>query len=841
MKILSRLVLLSLAVPGWSATGDILAVRIASATAHNGWIAEIDIDSLGTGGTYNFGLADSGYSVRNDPSGAKIVFTVTSPGYDTSGGTTTIQRTVYGVWWMRKAYPNQAQADESVNASTLTVRVVLSDYIYSGDTATVDIAAGFYTEGGVPNNAASGFSVTNNSTQAYPKSVCRWATVPYQQVTGDFTIEAVCFHRHYQSYRPLAAVKFTCQDEATPTPNSATVTVNWMLPSPAASQYGDRHTVLTYAATIPVSGLNQGDVLTCNFIAYPWVGDSGALVDTSGGTSDNETLGPLLMLNDKNGTYGGAWAVVDATNGQASTATTWVYATQAAAESAYASDNTNSYNTVGRAVQAIKAYNNANYSRDNPGGGVALCTGNIAIPGTTPASDLGVMETWFTVRPISTGSCTVNSLSIASLKVRRLRYASLSFSNSGSTISGSSTTDILWMDGNTINMTGTAPIAGWRLAYGTGNTVSALTGGFTHFSTNKSPWALLRGNEFTGTTNLSGALYASFGNKKIFPVNYERGNAPGHLFSDNGIFAFNSVFKAGSSFGVWDTCSGNPDQVIGWALVQNVWEREPLDAQPLLTVANRTPAIRRISCSGTTRSSGSARTWDTTPPARRPITAGCGQWSATSTRTGTTRAISSPPRIQTVSAAGPSSTMSARRATPTPTPASRRPSMGCTRMTGRSWWMAPTRCLTWPSPSIPPRRTTARSLGAAMRRTGRSAATPRRTNRRRGLVGPSMGRRRLQTIRRMVPGMEPGAANTGWCRPRGCAQTASGWAFSRRHTARCLMTWPGGRAPMEPPEPTTWLRRGGHSNAERENPEWRELVLPLRAAISAGGEAGLPQ
>ncbi|HWP84676.1 MAG TPA: hypothetical protein VNN17_05770 [Terriglobia bacterium] len=591
MRILSGLVLLALAIPGWGATGDILAVRIASATAHNGWIAEIDIDSLGTGGTYNFGLADSGYSRRNDPAGAKIVFTVTSPGYTTTGTTTSIQRTVYGVWWMRKAYPNQSQADESVAGSTLTVRVVLSDYIYSGDTATVNIASGFYTQGGTPNNAATGMSVTVNSTQSYPKSVCRWATVPYQRVTGDFVVEAVCFHRHFQSYRPLAAVKFTCQDEAAPTPNSATVTVNWMLPSPNSSQYGDRQTVLTYAATIPVSGLNQGDVLTCNFIAYPWVGNSGALVDTSSGASDNEALGPLLLLNDKNGTYGGAFAVIDPVNGNNSTATTWVYATQSAAESAYASSSANSYTTIGNAVQAIQSYNNANYSRNNPGGGVVLLTGNHTYPGTVPPTALNAQETWFTITRLSSvakSSAVINSLSVSNnLKapLTRIYDISITATGSGSQLRGTAGVDQLWADSLSINLSSSAGIEIWKRAFGTGNTVAALTGGFTHFSTNKSPWALLRGNEFTGTTNLNGALYASFGNKKIFPYNYERGNAPGHLFSDNGIFAFNSIFKATAPLGAWDSCSGNPDQVIGWALVQNVWEREPLDSQPLLTVA----------------------------------------------------------------------------------------------------------------------------------------------------------------------------------------------------------------------------------------------------------------
>jgi hypothetical protein len=97
----------------FAATGDITAVRIIKDTCSvgitcNGWVAEIDITGLATGGTYNFGMG-----TNNDPTNAKIVFTLTSHGYDTSGNATTITRTIYGTQWLRKAYPNNAVADET--------------------------------------------------------------------------------------------------------------------------------------------------------------------------------------------------------------------------------------------------------------------------------------------------------------------------------------------------------------------------------------------------------------------------------------------------------------------------------------------------------------------------------------------------------------------------------------------------------------------------------------------------------------------------------------------------------------------------------------------------------
>ena len=552
-----------------AAAGDITAVRIASAAAHNGWVAEIDItENPTTGGTYVFGL-----SATNDPANAKIVLTVTSSGYNTSGGATTLARTVHGTRWMRKAYPNQAVADESSAAGTLTVRVTLSDFIYSSDTLTATIGSAFYTQGGNSNNSVAGMAVTNNSTLAYPKSVCRWATVPYQQVTGNFLVEAVCFHRHYQAYKPVAAVIFTCSDASA---HSVSYTVNDMTVS---AMPGDQNTVLVYPATIVVSTLTQGDVITCNFVAYPWVGGSGALVDTSTGSAGNENLGPLLFLNDKSGTYGGAFAVIDSVNGRNSTATTWVYSTQATAESNYAGDNTLSYTTIGNAVQAIKSYNNTNYSRNNAGGGVALLTGNHTYPGTDPV-DQGDQNTWLTITRLSTvakASAVINAASVGvSLDVDKVRLYDISFAFSSGGMYGTDLADELWMHDVAINATSSSAIVRWQLAFATNNTVTALGSGFQHFSTLKTPWGLFRGNSLP-SGGITAANYAVIGNKNPIALNYERGNAPGQQFSDNAIYAFNSLYaRAAEMFATsaWAaSCAGNNDQVIGVAIVQNLIER----------------------------------------------------------------------------------------------------------------------------------------------------------------------------------------------------------------------------------------------------------------------------
>ena len=556
-----------------AATGDITAVRIAGDAAHNGWTAEIDIEGLSTGGTYNLGLG-----ANNDPSTSKIVFTVTSPGYDTSGNATTVIRTIYGTKEVRKAYPSEAQNDESEAGGTVTVKVALSDFIYSGDTSiTVDIAAGFYTQAATPTAAVNDLAVTNSSVLAYPKSVGRWAWPSYESVTTDFLLESVVFNRFAKDGKPLSALKYTCVDE-----NSHTITqiVNNMTVS---TRTGDANKVLVYAATMPVASLTQGDVITCNFTAYPWVGDSGSLLNSdlvanggNGFAQPDERLGPFALLNNKAVTYGEAYAVVDPVNGQDSSASTWVYASQAAAESAYAGDNTLSYKYVGRATAAIKAYNNTSYSRNEPGGGkIILIEGSHTIAGFA-AADSGVMETWLIVTKLSTAS-RANVVIVgdnSGIGTRLLKYTDLNFTNSSFIgVRGNTTTNVLWMHNNTINMTGTVPIYQWKLAYATQNSITALSNGFKAYGGEKSPWGLIRGNTYpstSATAGIAGHMYAVLGNKNIMPIFLETGNAENGQVSENAIAAFNTFYNISGA----NALIGAGSTVIthGLAYVQNLIE-----------------------------------------------------------------------------------------------------------------------------------------------------------------------------------------------------------------------------------------------------------------------------
>lgn len=541
------------------AVGDVLAVRIASAAAHNGWVAEIDLEGLSDGGSYAFGLGSN-----NSPIGANLVLTIQSPGYTSAGAPTTITRTVVGTKWIRKPYPDQAVADETEDGSDVTIRVSLSDFVYDGDVVTqAEIAGGLYTSGGTPNTATTVMAVTNNSTLAHPQVIGRWAWPGWEKVQSDFLLEAVCFHRSAMDGKPVACVVFEVTDGS----HTETVTVTDMTVS---TRTGDANAVLVYAATVPISGFTQGAVLTANFTAYPWVGDSGAVLDSDNGIAPpDERLCPLPLLCDKNGTYGGAFAVVDPTNGNASTAATWVYSTQAAAESAYGSAPSNSYTTMTNAIQAIQSYNNTNYSRNNPGGGaVLLCAGTHATVGVT---DRGAQETWCTVTRLSSVSrsaAIINGGANQIVRVRRLRYSSVSIEGSETgQIRGLTGSTAVWVDQCALDQSSTSGIYQHLVAYGTRNTVTRLTVGFNVFGANRCAWALVRGNDCAVLTNAS--MYCVIGNKQVRLSFVQPGNnSASQADSDNGVFAYNSTVSLNNTL----SAMMNLANTHGIAVVQNLVE-----------------------------------------------------------------------------------------------------------------------------------------------------------------------------------------------------------------------------------------------------------------------------
>lgn len=685
MRLLTPILLTASA---WAATGDISNVNIIKDTCTtgitcNGWALGFTVAGMATGGGYSFGLG-----TNNNPSTAKVTLTVTRLGYDNTGNATTYVQKVYGVpgvngsaqaMGIRLAYPSNGTNDETTSGSDVIVRVALSEMIYSSDTVTAVISSGVYTKSAVPNNSFSG-SVTNNSTQAYPSGQGRWVTVPYQRVTGDFTIEMTGFHRFARIGRPWAAVVFTCADTHS---HTVTSTVTNMTISGTST---DQHPVLVYSYLVPVSTLTQGDQLTCNFKAYPWIGNSAATLDSSStvgavdltvknaggllyaandtgtisGCSGNaptykvltvtggavttfsltysgtgcstatgaatatggaqpgigtgftinttvytgqpgtEKLGPAKFLNDKSLTYGLAFAVIDPTNGHNSALSTWVLSTQAAAEAAYVSSTGNSYTTIGNAVQACKAFNNSNYSRNEPGGcTVLLATNANTYPGTTPGSTTGTSSSWFTISRLSTvtrANAAINVGTAADLKTDLVRINDISLLGSGTFLldggtGTASTGSKVWSDNVTINFTGTEPFILWAVGYATANTLTACPTAtcFNSSSVNRCPFALVRGNAASSASSGVAPLatqYAVVGNSNVRPQYQTTANTFGNATSDGSIVAFNSILNWTSQLLNNDTAQID----FGVAIIQNVFERVSSNVSPIAEVSDNSAA-----------------------------------------------------------------------------------------------------------------------------------------------------------------------------------------------------------------------------------------------------------
>jgi len=571
------------------AAGDILSVTVRA----DGWEADVVMEGLATGGTYNFGLGANGDPATGTP---KIKFTVVSLGFDNTGAATTITRTVYGTKQVRKPYPNQAQNQESNDGSNTTVRIALSDYIYakdatgagnSGTAPVVNILAGFYTSGGTPNNASgAGFAVTNSSAATYPKVVGNWSWPGFNRVTGDFPLRAVAFHANGMNGRPVACVKFTAADTHG---HTATTTV---IDPTDDNTVGDAVPVVEYVGTMAVSSLTTLDVLTCNFQAFPWIGDTDSILDTTvGGTAQPTPLyGPITQLLDKSGTYGVTVACVDPAGNDSGGSIG-----QAVDIGSYVQGTTRPFLTIGKAAAAIAAYNNSNRSRNTVGGGIIYLNngtyawaGTANSYGTTPSDWLKITRS-----PASSSRAAVVIASQSNDRVTGGRQWFYDVTITATSNLWMSSAGVSWFDNCTIDQTGVS--ASYAFIYSTTHwyvtrcTITKIQQGLRPYSTENSPICIVRGNTIAqdgvgalfaytvlgnvtqGTRTLDGLLLQSYGGQTI-PTNTQP------------IIAFNKLLGMKSSSSAILSCFPTT-ATSGMALVQNVIENISTGSANLVAIA----------------------------------------------------------------------------------------------------------------------------------------------------------------------------------------------------------------------------------------------------------------
>jgi hypothetical protein len=554
------------------AAGDILGIVIGT----DGWYADITIEGVATGGTYNFGLG-----ANNDPTVAKLALTVVSLGFDDTGAATTMTRTVYGTKQVRKVYPNQAINEETASGGNTTVRVALSDYVYakdntgagnSGTAVTATIASGLYTQGGTSSLASTGMAVTNNSTLAYPKVVGNWSWPGYDKRGASFKLRAVVAHISAQQARPVRCVKFTATDGT----NTATATVT----NPTAEAgFGDAVPVVEYVATLDSSLLTQGAVLTENFIAYPWIGDTASCLDTSAGTVQPTTAyGPAKSVCDKTGVYAPSIAVVDSVSGNDGTG---FVGTDIGSPPA-------SYATIAAALTALKTYNNANYSRNNPGGSVVYLKagshtwiGGTYTAGTTP-------DAWVTITRfpgLAVGDVTIASQSGGKAASARAKVVGVTWTaqSASGVITGQTH---LWVDGCTI----TAPTSNQppfyvnTVWYVTRCTITALSQGLRPFAATNAAPAIIRGN--SAAAAIGGCrTYMTIGNSFVNTVTIDSEVGQTIPAPVNTVVAFNKFKQTTSAIVLSQRGSSTLTETHGLLVAQNLIEGTAGGPSPLMQIA----------------------------------------------------------------------------------------------------------------------------------------------------------------------------------------------------------------------------------------------------------------
>lgn len=345
------------------------------------------------------------------------------------------ERSIPVVRACRLPTPNESSVAETLNADgTRTLRLVMSEHVYPGETLRLDCYAGWRT--GLPQQL--NILVTNNSTLARPKPWGRWSIPQWELIEGStHTVEMVCVShtpRHGLNadgtpddtlHQPVAGVRFRASD-------GTSIVEAWSTALEQSSRYGDG--LWVSRATLDLAALNNGPI-TIHATVYPWEGEAWSTKDDStrwnvdhvtqnhGGTNwgwyvhrDPLPEKPLMAILDKGGWMPRFHIVVDPVNGLASPPpqNQWpglnnVRGTREEAEAVPAANKPGTFNMaldmLMRWTKSIPAANGFNAYTNMSVGGV-FCT--VWIPqGTTPG---GATGSTFSVNSFAYGPVQVRSL-----------------------------------------------------------------------------------------------------------------------------------------------------------------------------------------------------------------------------------------------------------------------------------------------------------------------------------------------------------------------------------------------------------------------------------------------
>lgn len=186
---------------------------------------------------------------------------VSRQGFGADGAAITVEENLVTTKRVRRPYPNQAQLTPS--------SVALSDYVYSTDTIA---------------------GVTNDSAQTSPKPVCNWI-MPHRLVVGNtFEAELVAFHRNASGGKQVACVEFIATD------GTSTVTAK-VSAAAVSGRTGDRNAVVSYKASLDISGLAAGKI-TLNAKVYPRIGGTASVADSAADGNAARGFSPRYFLKN---------------------------------------------------------------------------------------------------------------------------------------------------------------------------------------------------------------------------------------------------------------------------------------------------------------------------------------------------------------------------------------------------------------------------------------------------------------------------------------------------------------------------------------------------------------
>lgn len=311
---------------------------------------------------------------------------VNRKGFNEQAQSVNVSDTVNVMARIRKPYPEESTLED--------LTFYFDEHIYAKDKTT---------------------TVFNRSTLEYPAPLCMWVNHDLDIANSStYTAKLAVAHKFGRNGKPVAAVKFIATDE---TGNTAETLVSTMS---AESFPVSGLSAPVFSGDMDFSGLVQGEMVTIDVVVYPWIGEK-FQASINGESYPTNNFSVFKVLNDKEGTYGTAYAYVSNTGDDGTAVVSESTATAQASPFA----------TVSAAAQAIKTFNNSNYGRNNASGGVIRLEPGTHVHGNYSSVEGGPVpliiesvsgsysDTFYTDAGSSTNGGTPEFLKLSNLTIRQ--------------------------------------------------------------------------------------------------------------------------------------------------------------------------------------------------------------------------------------------------------------------------------------------------------------------------------------------------------------------------------------------------------------------------------------